>query len=214
MVTLTEGRHTAEFILSEAAGMRSRDAVTILTGEDLAAGSVLGKVNTGTAEATAYAGNTGNGAMGTITVTGRAKPGIYALTIIEPASNAGTFIVQDPGGVFVGQGDVAAAFSAGGLAFTLADGGTDFASGDGFTIAVTVSASKYKLYDPDNTDGSEKAAAILIGAIDATDADTPGAAITRDCTVNAKVLTWFTGATDGEKATGLAQLAAAGIIGR
>lgn len=48
MTTLTEGRHAAEFILSEANGHRSRENVTILggsagTGTTLAAGTVLGK---------------------------------------------------------------------------------------------------------------------------------------------------------------------------
>lgn len=214
MATLTEGRHAAEFMVSEANNTRSRETITVLSGEDLAAGSVLGRVNTGTASSTAYAGNTGNGTMGTVTVSGPAKPGVYALTIIEPGSNVGTFIVTDPDGVFVGQGDVAAAFSAGGLAFTLADGATDFAAGDGFTIAVAVSASKYKLYDPENTDGSEVARAILWDAVDATDGDLPGVAIVRDAEINSAELTWFSGATDGEKATGLAALATVGIIGR
>lgn len=44
MATFTESRHAGEFILSEANGSRSRDNVTILTGQTLKAGSVLGKV--------------------------------------------------------------------------------------------------------------------------------------------------------------------------
>lgn len=48
MTTLTEGRHAAEFILSEANGNRSRENVTLLggsagTGTTLPAGRVLGK---------------------------------------------------------------------------------------------------------------------------------------------------------------------------
>lgn len=42
--TLTEGRHAGEFLMSEAAGQRSRENVTILSGQDLGAGAVLGKV--------------------------------------------------------------------------------------------------------------------------------------------------------------------------
>lgn len=90
------------------------------------------------AAATAWSTNTGNGAMGTITVSSGAKPGTYKLQIIEPAANAGTFIVTDPDGVPISaKGTVASAFSAGGLAFTLADGGTDFVAGDGFDIVVS-----------------------------------------------------------------------------
>ncbi len=87
--------------------------------------------------ATAGGSNTGNGTMGTITVSAGAKPGTYSLVITEPGSNAGKFEVRDPDGEFVGTGTVASAFSGGGLAFTLADGATDFISGDYFTIAVS-----------------------------------------------------------------------------
>lgn len=44
MTTLTEGNYSAEFVLSEANGKRSREVVTILSGENLGAGQVLGKV--------------------------------------------------------------------------------------------------------------------------------------------------------------------------
>lgn len=88
------------------------------------------------ATTTAHAGNTGNGAMGAVTVTAGTRCGVYKLKIIEPAANAGTFVVFDPDGVVVSQGTVAVAFSAGGLAFTLADGAADFVAGDGFDIEV------------------------------------------------------------------------------
>lgn len=41
---LTEGKHTGEFIISEANGTRSRGTGTILSGENLSAGTILGKV--------------------------------------------------------------------------------------------------------------------------------------------------------------------------
>jgi len=41
MVVKTEKRHTAEFILSEANGMRSRENGTVVTGQDLEAGTVV-----------------------------------------------------------------------------------------------------------------------------------------------------------------------------
>jgi hypothetical protein len=47
MTTLTEGRHCGEFLLSEAEGTRSRDVVTIASGHDVAAGTVLGKITSG-----------------------------------------------------------------------------------------------------------------------------------------------------------------------
>lgn len=44
MPVFTEGRHTAEYILSEANGHLSRDKVTILSGQSVVPGQVLGKV--------------------------------------------------------------------------------------------------------------------------------------------------------------------------
>jgi hypothetical protein len=41
MTTFTEAAHAAEFILSEANGQRSRENGTLLTGLDLAAGTVV-----------------------------------------------------------------------------------------------------------------------------------------------------------------------------
>lgn len=91
----------------------------------------------GLTAAAALGTNTGNGVMGAITVGAAARAGVYTLTVVEPAANAGAFIVEDPDGVQVGDGNVAAAFNAGGLAFTLADGATDFIAGDSFAITVS-----------------------------------------------------------------------------
>lgn len=47
MATLTETRHAGEFIISEANGHRSREAVTIAAGNNLQAGHVVGKLSAG-----------------------------------------------------------------------------------------------------------------------------------------------------------------------
>ena len=44
MATLTEGTHAGEFLVSEGNGHISRKAITVLSGEDLVAGAVLGIV--------------------------------------------------------------------------------------------------------------------------------------------------------------------------
>ena len=44
MTTLTEGRYTGEHIISEASGTRSRDVVTLIAGQSLPPGAVLGKI--------------------------------------------------------------------------------------------------------------------------------------------------------------------------
>ena len=44
MTTLVEGTHAGEFIVSEGNGNISRESITVLSGENLVAGAVLGKV--------------------------------------------------------------------------------------------------------------------------------------------------------------------------
>ncbi|RLJ20791.1 head decoration protein [bacterium endosymbiont of Escarpia laminata] len=44
MANLTEGIYPAEFIISESRGTRSRDAAVLATGNNLDAGTVLGKI--------------------------------------------------------------------------------------------------------------------------------------------------------------------------
>lgn len=164
----------------------------------------------------AFAGNTGNGLMGAIVVSAAAKAGVYKLIIVEPGTNIGNFVVEGPDGVIVGQGDVAAAFSAGGLAFTLADGATDFVAGDGFDITVAApTAAAYVAYDPDANDGSNVAAGILYDFAAAAAGDVSAVAHVRGpLTVNADELDWGT-LNAGQIATGRASLTAnTGIVVR
>ncbi len=199
------------------------------------------------------------------------KPGVYRVTCIEPATDAGTFSVEDPDGVEIGVATVGVAFDSTHIKFTIADGATDFGAGDafnvtvtaavptglgdftvtapdgtvlgtatvgtpfvsthinftigapdaaeyvvgdGFTVTVAAGSGHYKMWNPANVDGSQVASAILFEAVDATDGALPGVGLVRDLEVNASELVWFTGATTDNKAAGLAQLAAAGIIGR
>lgn len=220
---LTETGVGPEFLLSEAPNTRSREQITLHpsgVARTLAAGTVLGLIDTGalSAEATAFAGNTGNGAMGAITVAAGTPEGTYKLIVQEPGSNVGNFVVEDPEGVMIGQGDVATAFSAGGLGFTLADGATDFVAGDGFDIVVTAAAAtgetRYGIHDPEATNGLQNAKAILYaetyqGAAEVVDAT----AIVRDAEVILQRLVWDD-QDSGEKTAALAQLAEQGVIVR
>lgn len=207
-MALTEARRTGEFLISEANGTRSREPITVDTSAGaLAAGTVVGKITKAGATAAAFAGNTGNGAMGAITVGAGAKVGAYKLVFIEPGTDAGKFSVEDPDGVTVGTGTVAVAFSNGGLGFTLADGETDFVAGDGFTITVAAGSGKYVAYDNTATNGTEVAAGILYAAVDATAADAPGVIIARDAEVAEVHLS-------GIDAAAKVDLAALGIIVR
>ena len=185
-------------------------------------GTVLGKtLVSGSAAAVAGGANTGNGTMGSITVSSHAKVGQYVLRITVASSNAGAFELLNSNGSVVGTGNVASAFVGAGLAFTLADGAADFIVGDTFVITVT-GTEKYKILENTASDGSAAFAGIYIGASNGLGIDTSVAATT-DTTVlilergpalvakNALTL----GAsvdTAAEKNALYAQMAAVGII--
>jgi len=213
MAIKTEAMRAGEHILSEANGNRSREKATIAEAK-LAAGTVLGKIANGTASAAADAGNTGDGTMGAITVGNGALVGDYRLVILEPGTNAGDFSVEDPNGVNIGNGDVAAAFNAGGLSFTLADGATDFVAGDAFTITVAAGSGKYVLHDAAGIDGREVAVAVLYDGVDASAADVDGVITARDSEVAVDRLTFKTGISGGDKTAALLALKEKGIITR
>lgn len=214
MASVLEGRHTAEALVSEAGGARSRDNVTVLSGQNLAAGAVLGKIAVAAATPAAVAGNTGTGTVGTVTVAAGAKAGVYTLTFVEPATSLGDFIVEDPDGVNVGNGVVGTAFTGGGLSFTVTDGAPDFAAGDQFTITVAAGSGKFRAIDFASAVGADAAVGVLLEAVDATAADTVGAAVVRDAEVSTDALVWPAGASGGQKTAALAQLKALGIIAR
>jgi len=211
MANLTEGIHAAEFLVSEAPGHRSREEITVLSGQDLVAGQVLGKVTLGTGAFAAFGTNVGACTCGAITVGLGAKPGVYKIVMLA-TSATGAFVVEDPDGQIVGHGNVGSAFSAGGLGFTISNGGTNTV-GDSYKITVAAGSGKFVKIDPEGTDGRNAACGILFDAVDASDSDLPGVAFVRDCEVNRDLLN-FDDADAGEIATAIAELAALGIIVR
>jgi hypothetical protein len=216
MATQTEGQYVGDWLKYEQDSRYAREAVTILAGSGssrvLTSGMVLGRKTTDTTGAATAGTNTGNGAMGTITVSGSAIPGTYKLVFIEPATDLGRFVVYYPDGSVVGPGTVGTAFSGGGLAFTLADGATDFIAGDSFSIVVEQGV-KYLQFDEDGTTGAQIAAGILLNNVTALDAvDAVGVAIVRGpAIVSANGITWPSSTNAAEKAAAILQLNALGI---
>jgi hypothetical protein len=208
MTIKTEGVYTGEFLLSEANGTRSREEVVIAAGSGiLKAGTLIAQITAANAlTPTADGGNTGNGTIGSVTVTSAAITGSYLLTITEAAANGGMFEVVDPTGAVVGEGTVGQAFTGGGLTFTLADGATDFAVDDSFTLAVVASLGEYTAYDDDGTDDGRRAASgILFASVDASVNDVRAAGVMRDAEVIERLLT-------GLDTNGRADLLAKGFV--
>lgn len=221
MSLLNEGKYPGDWLKGEQQDPQdySREKITVLAGSGaarvLTTGMVLGKITKGSATPAAVAGNTGDGTIGTVTVGAAAKPGVYRLTCIEPATDAGKFLLEDPDGQVVGTVTVAVAFSGGGLGFTVADGGTDFAAGDAFTITVAAGSGKYVQIEDAGTDGSEDAAGILYQNATAPDGvDVQAVAIVRNAVVSANGIVWPSDFDANKKAAAIAQLGALGILVR
>lgn len=214
---LTENRREGGFVVWDPSdGMLTREAGVLLAGSGVGiTGLVCAALIAGGVAVSAPLGtNVGNGVMGAIVVSNGAKVGDYKLIMVEPNTNAGAFIVEDPTGQEVGHGNVGTAYAAGGLAFTLADGATDFVAGDSFTITVT-GATKYAPYDPTAADSRQVAAAILWSSHrDATANDRRAVFNVRGpMKVQAAELEWGVNVTTpAHKAAALAQLAKVGIL--
>lgn len=84
----------------------------------------------------------------------------------------------------------------------------------GTVLGKITASGKVTTYDPGAADGSESVYGVLYHTRDATAADENVVAIVRDAEVNLDDLTWFSGATQPQIDTGVAELAALGIIAR
>lgn len=138
----------------------------------------------------------------------------YTLTVepIVPANGLGAFSVTDPDGVRLDDGVIGTAYD-GPIRFTLADGAENFIVGDSFEVEVSVGDNTYGPYDPDAGDGRDEVAGIACYGYDTTDGDVDGVIIARGpVTVKADLVVYHDGASDPEKATARAALAAKNIL--
>ena len=223
MTTLTEGIHATESLVSEAAGERSRAAITIADEAVVTPCMVLGAVQTGTPTAAAGApfsaggGTVGNGAVSAVSADAGAMAGNWLVEIVGAAGATAAFKVIRPDGSVDGQGNVGTPYSGTrSINFSIADGATDYGPNMFVPITVTYadgdSVLTYEPLDLAGTDGSQIAAGISYGAYDATDGPVPGGALVRDCEHNRDIVVWPAGITADQKAIGISQLAALGII--
>ncbi|WP_374005522.1 head decoration protein [Delftia lacustris] len=84
----------------------------------------------------------------------------------------------------------------------------------GAVLGRIAASDKYTQVNPGATDGSEKAAAVLFSAVDATDADHAAVVTARDAEVAAAALILPATATTPQKTAVLDQLASIGIVAR
>jgi len=83
----------------------------------------------------------------------------------------------------------------------------------GTVLGRITTGGKYTILTPGASNGSQNAAGILWGPVDATDADAPGVVILRGpVIVNRHEIIWPEGATEAQISTATTALAALGII--
>jgi hypothetical protein len=210
MATKTLAKATAAFLLSEGEGSISRETVTLITGQNLAAGTVLGKITKGAAVFAHVAGGTGNATCSAITVGAEAGAGAY--TLLFTAATKAT--IEDPAGVKLGVVTLGTAFSSGGIGFTLTAGATPHVANDQATITVAAGSGSYTAFNQDGTNGSEDAVAVLVAAVDATSEDKPALVINKLAEVSNAALTWPADITAGEKTVAIANMASTYLIVR
>ncbi len=121
------------------------------------------------------------------------------MATLTQANGAGEFIISEANGQLSRENMTVAS-------------GQNLAAGA--VIAKLTADGKYVEYDDVGTDGSEVAAGILYAAVDASAADKPGVALVRAAEVDGNLLAWFTGATQGNKDNGTADLAGSLLIVR
>lgn len=219
--SFTEGRHAAEFVLSEAEFHRSRDNILLAASQSIIAGAILiaaGVAAGITATASADASNTsGSGAItldATTPVLNGAQDGVYRAVCIAVAANGGEFEVFDPNGRPIGKVAVGATF-ANQIKFVIADA-TDFVAGDAFSIKVGIEPSDlaYSNLTTDGPGDAKLALALYNVVTGGTETGTQTSGLTRDCEVAGPRLTWPAGITAAVKAETINALAKQGIIVR
>lgn len=209
----TEGRHTAEHLISDndKAGHLSREQITVGEGANLEPGTVLGKVSVSPSPTSAakQGGNTGNGTMGAVAATAAAKVGVYKVVFTA----ATKFDVIDPDGFKLKSGTAGQAYKDD-VEFTVTAGGNAFVADDGFDVTVPNQTYEYQMLDLSATNGMQNPAGVLYGHAFAADEDVRAVANVRDSVVRAESLVWPSGITGTQKAAALAKLAALTIIAR
>lgn len=141
--SLTEGQHAGEFICGERADGGSRENITVLSGQTLKAGAVIGRVTKGIGRIsvpTVVTAGSSNGTVSGVFAGPEVQAGSYVATCTVAATNAGTFSLINPSGKALPNATVAVAYTSREINFTIADGSNDYIVGDTFTFVVDTTA--------------------------------------------------------------------------
>jgi len=137
-MALTETTHAGGHILSEPDGNRGRENGTLITGQDLAAGAVLGRITkVQAAGPIPTIVGTGTGAMTALSFGPDVQVGAYAIVLLATSATA-AYSVTAPDGTVLPNGAVGTAYVSTHASFLISSAGT-MTIGDSY--ALTVSAA-------------------------------------------------------------------------
>jgi len=198
---ITEGTYLNDLLKFEMDNYHSREQVTVLAGQYLIMGSVIGKIKVGAVPTTGTAG-TNTGAVTCTGVTGgnKTKVGVYTLRCVTVVASGGVFSVKDPDGEALPEANVTVAYTNPAINFLLNDVGADAALGDTFTITVPVGSGKVKELNLTGIDGSEDAFGILTAGAGTTDSTQKQVAYTSGGVAELLAGETLTGETSGATA--------------
>lgn len=136
MTTYTETNHAGGFICGESPDMLSRKAGTLITGQNLIAGAVLGQITKVQAAAPIPAiVGTGTGAMTALSLGPDVQVGAYAIVLLATSATA-AFSVTAPDGTVLPNGVVGTAYVSTHASFLISSAGT-MTIGDSYALTVT-----------------------------------------------------------------------------
>ena len=145
MAVKTETKHAGEFLLHEGMRDMSREKVTVLSGQNLGVGAVVGRVGLGIGGMVAVLSGSspGDGTMTAIFAGPDVEEGAYLVQCTAIATNNGTFSVTAPSGKVLPPAVMAGGtlvYTSSHINFTLTDGSADFALTALFTVTVGATA--------------------------------------------------------------------------
>lgn len=143
MSLITESKHPGQSILFEMPKNYSRKQVTVLSGQNLGACAVVGRVALGIGRASIpTVVGTGDGTMSLVFAGPNVEVGNYVITCTAAVAHGGVFSVVAPSGKALpsftltpGSGGTSA-YTSSHINFSITDGSADFIVGDAFTIVV------------------------------------------------------------------------------
>lgn len=146
MAAKTETQHFVQSI-HELPHDGSRENITVLSGQNLLAGAVVGRVALGVGRASVpIVVGTGNGTMSLVSAGPDIEEGNYVVQLKTVVTNGGVFSVTAPSGKALSDftltpgAGVTTAYKSSHVNFSITDGATDFALNDAFTIVVGATA--------------------------------------------------------------------------